>query len=253
MGCTLRRKELQRQAHGSRKVWAGVGHFYSTLASRPKQSALPTLPSSVKSAPVKEHREKMMEHPLETQYGLSARELLDAVGKRFRLKVALEGAVAEVQMEKKIQSLVGTIVERYEAHDLDGHPDFSIWLPNAKKPLLAECKNVRDHEEAYREGGKVVAYKAETQKTRASKGDPTSRFYGVDQFDILGVCLGKKTGDWSDFLFARVVDLARRNAQGQAGRFSACAVARFRESAPWYNDLGELLRQCTLTRSTRRS
>ncbi len=94
-----------------------------------------------------------MEHPLESQYGLSARELLDAVGKRFRLKVALEGAVAEVQMEKKIQSLVGRIVERYEAHDLDGHPDFSIWLPKAKKPLLAECKNVRDHEEAYREGG----------------------------------------------------------------------------------------------------
>jgi hypothetical protein len=150
-----------------------------------------------------------MEHPLSKQYGLSAGELLDAVNKRFRLKVALEGAVAEVQMEKKIRALLGGVVERYEAHDLDGHPDFSIWLPNAKKPLLAECKNVRDHEEAYREGGKVVAYKVETQKTRASKGDATSRFYGVDQIDILGVCLGKKTGDWSDFVFARAVNLTQ--------------------------------------------
>ena len=195
-----------------------------------------------------------MEHPLESQYGLSARELLDAVGKRFRLKVALEGVVAEVQMEKKIQSLVGGIVERYEAHDLDGHPDFSIWLPNAKKPLLAECKNVRDCEEAYREGGKVVAYKAETQKTRASKGDPTSRFYGVDQFDILGVCLGKKTGDWSDFLFARVGDLARHGTHtGKLAVFQRVPLPDSEKLTPWYNDLGELLRQCTLTRSTRRS
>jgi hypothetical protein len=52
-----------------------------------------------------------------------------------------------------------------------------------------------------------VAYKVETQKTRAAKGDPTSRFYGVDQYHILGVCLGKKTGKWSDFLFVRTVDL----------------------------------------------
>ena len=148
-----------------------------------------------------------MEHPLAKQYGLTAHELLDAVNKRFRLKVALEGAVAEVQMEKKIKALVGSVIGRYESYDQDSHPDFGIWLPGSDRRLLAECKNVRDREEAYREGGEVVAYKVETQKTRASKGDPLSRFYGVDHFHILGVCLGKKTGDWSDFMFARVVDL----------------------------------------------
>ncbi len=195
-----------------------------------------------------------MEHPLEKQYGLSAYELLDALSKRFRAKVTLEGAVAEVQMEKKIKSLVGTVIERYEAHDLDGHPDFSIWLPKAKKPLLAECKNVQDKEEAYREGGQVVAYKVETQKTRASKGDPTSRFYGVEQFDILGVCLGKKTGDWTDFMFARVADLARNEThKGKLAVFQRVPLPASEKLAPWYNDLGELLRQCTSTRSTRRS
>ena len=102
------------------------------------------------------------------QRGFDALELLDAVNKRFRLKVALEGAVAEVQMEKKINSLVGSVIERYEAYDIDGHPDFGIWLPGSTERLPAECKNVRDHEEAYREGGEVVAYKVETQKTRAS-------------------------------------------------------------------------------------
>ena len=81
-----------------------------------------------------------MEHPLEAKYGLTAYELLDAVNKRFRLKVALEGAVAEVQMAKKIDSLVGNVIERYEAHDLDGHPDFSIWISGRKKPLRARAR-----------------------------------------------------------------------------------------------------------------
>lgn len=65
-----------------------------------------------------------MEHPLETRYGLTAHELLDALDRRFRARVTLEGAVAEVQMEKKIRALVGTTIERYEHHDLNGYPDF---------------------------------------------------------------------------------------------------------------------------------
>ena len=138
----------------------------------------------------------MGRHSLERKYGLSANELLDAINARFRLKVALEGAVAEVQMGKHIDALVGAGIERFEEHDLDGHPDFSIWLPDRKRPLLAECKNIRESTKQggadYREGGVVVAYKVETQKTRAATGDKTSRYYSVEQFDILGVCLGKK-------------------------------------------------------------
>lgn len=103
------------------------------------------------------------QHPLELKYGLSSVELLDAINARFRLKVALEGAVAEVQMAKKIAPLVGSAIERFEVHDLDAHPDFSIWLPRTKGPLFAECKNVRESGkaggEAYRRGGEIVAYK----------------------------------------------------------------------------------------------
>jgi hypothetical protein len=90
-------------------------------------------------------------HELERSYGLSATELLDAVNARFRLKVALEGAVAEIQMAKKIAPLVGSVIARFEAHDLDGHPDFSIWLPGQERPFRAECKNARN--DGYQEGG----------------------------------------------------------------------------------------------------
>ena len=200
-----------------------------------------------------------MEHPLAKQYGLTAHELLDAVNKRFRLKVALEGAVAEVQMEKKIKALVGSVIERYETYDQDGHPDFGIWLPGRSERLLAECKNVRDHEEAYREGGEIVAYKVETQKTRASQGDPVSRYYGVGQFQILGVCLGKKTGDWTDFMFVRVVDLlCHAKHEGKLAVMQRVPLPDAEDLSPWYNDLGELLRHiddppCSQSRSTRRS
>lgn len=200
----------------------------------------------------------VMEHPLENEYGLSAYELLDALKKRFRARVALEGAVAEVQMEKKITALHGTVIARHEVYDIDGHPDFGIWLPGSDRRLLAECKNVRDRKEAYRERGKVVAYKVETQKTRASKGDPISRFYGVGQFDILGVCLGKKTRKWSDFMFARAVDLlCHAEYKGKLAVFQRVPLPGS-AVAPWYDDLGELLKHffdppCAGLQSTGRS
>ena len=71
----------------------------------------------------------MLPHPLEDEYGLNASELLDAVNERFRLKVALEGAVAEVQFEKKLYELEQAgVIARYEKHDIDDYPDFSVWL-----------------------------------------------------------------------------------------------------------------------------
>ena len=200
-----------------------------------------------------------MEHALARQYGLAAHELLDAVNKRFRLKVALEGAVAEVQMEKRVIALVGPVIERYETYDQDGHPDFGLWLPGCTEPLLAECKNVRDHDEAYREDGNIVAYKVETQKTRASQGDPVSRYYGVGHFQILGVCLGKKTGNWTDFLFVRVVDLlCHAKHEGKLAVMQRVPLPDADDLLPWYNDLGELLRHiddppCIQSRPTRQS
>lgn len=188
-----------------------------------------------------------MAHSLEITYGLTADEIMAAVSKRFRLRAALEGAVAEVQMERKIAELVGTVIERYESHDFDGQPDFSIWLPGRRAPIRAECKNIRESSkaggEAYREGGKIVAYKVETQKTRASQGDPTSRYYGVDQFEILGVCIGKKTGKWTDFLFAKTIDLQRHTFHTKKlSVFQRVPLPGATKLAPWYDELGKLLR-----------
>lgn len=188
-----------------------------------------------------------MAHLLETTYGLSATEILDAVVKRFRLRAALEGAVAEVHLDRQIALLVASEVARYESHDIDGHPDFSIWIPGSDKALRAECKSVRDNHEAYRVKGQVVAYKVETQKTRAAKGDATSRLYGVDQFEILGVCLGKKTGVWAQFLYVRSVDLERhREHPHKLAAMQRVPLPDAENLRPWYSSLGELLRDYRL-------
>ena len=65
-----------------------------------------------------------------------------------------------------------------------------------------ECKNASP--QRYADG----TPKVEVQKTRASKGDPTSRYYTPDAFDVLAACMYGPTGTWT-FRFRRSADLRR--------------------------------------------
>lgn len=186
-----------------------------------------------------------MSHPLEDEYNLTAEELLDMIKERFRLKVALAGAVAEVQCEKRLVALRESgVISRYEHHDIDDYPDFTIFLSEEGPELKVEVKNVRNYKAGYRKGGEVVAYMVELQKTRRG-ADESSRFYDVDRFDVVAVCLGKKTGNYEDFLFARSTDLRRHS------RFPDKLAAVHRLPLPertpenevnaWYENLEHLL------------
>jgi len=181
-------------------------------------------------------------HGLEIAYQLTATELLDAMARRFRARVALEGAVAEVHLAKQIAELHqrGVVVE-YKEHDLDNYPDFTVVIGSGTAVRI-EVKNIRN--EPYTRGGSVIAYKVETQKTRVSQDDRTSRFYGVDQFDILAVCLGKLGRDWRQFLFIRASDLARHEQYPHklAVMQRVPIVGEVSRSAsPWHTSLDELL------------
>jgi hypothetical protein len=150
-----------------------------------------------------------MPHALETKYNLTAQELLDAIDKRFRLKVALEGAVAEVHFERKLK--VATRegwLKQYEAHDVDGMHDFTV-VTNQDTAIRVEVKTSRNS---------VGRVQVELQKTRAAKGDPSSRYYDVTHFDVVAVCVGRQTGDWSEFRYALVRDLpVHRTHAGKLG------------------------------------
>ena len=160
-----------------------------------------------------EHQaDRICMHKLETEYGLSATEILNAIDSRFRAKVALEGAVAEVQLEKILIKLkYDGVIFNYIRYDRDGYPDFTIIKQEKGKGYQIECKNVRNADEAFRSGREIYAYKVETQKTRTSQGDSSSRYYDVGLFDILAVCLGKKTHKWDQFMFIKASNLTRHS------------------------------------------
>lgn len=138
-----------------------------------------------------------MPHPLESKYGLTAQELLDAIDKRFRLKVALEGAVAEVHFERKLRiaSREGWLAS-YQDHDIDGMHDFTVQTLGGQS-IRVEVKTIRNEPKP----------KVELQKTRAAKGDPSSRFYDRGHFDVVAVCIGRHTGDWTQFRYSLVSEL----------------------------------------------
>lgn len=185
-----------------------------------------------------------MSHDFEILYGLSAHDLLDALGRRFRAKVTLEGAVAEVHLRRHVVAAQEAgVVSRFEEHDQDGYPDFTVWLSPSDLRLRVECKNVRNSDEAYRTRGQITAFKVETQKTRAAKSDASSRYYSVTQFEILGVCLGKKTGNWSDFVFAATSDLARHEQHPEKlATMQRVPLSPDAAIVPWYNSLDSLIR-----------
>lgn len=88
-----------------------------------------------------------------------------------------------------------------------------------------------------------MAYKVETQKTRTSNDDPAFRFYDADHFHILAVCLGKKTGRWSDFLFIRSDHLQRHSRYPQ--KIAVMHRVPLPDDTifpPWYTSLESLIR-----------
>jgi hypothetical protein len=137
-------------------------------------------------------------HALEEQLGLSAREILDLIGERFRLAAAVRGGVAEHHLERYLRSDADiTTVERL---DKDGQPDFQVRFRERRPLVRIECKNV------LRRSSKAGP-RVDFQKTRASKKNPCNRYYAPGQFEILAACLHPVSEKW-EFRFRETVHLA---------------------------------------------
>jgi hypothetical protein len=137
-------------------------------------------------------------HALEQQFELSAMEILEIIGERNRLKVAVKGGVAERHLGKLLAADPQVVTVR--PIDRDGQPDFEVELVGGRR-LLIECKNVSPNR--YGNGD----LKVEVQKTRATQGEPLGRLYRIGQWDVLGACLWSVTGRW-EFRFRRAEALA---------------------------------------------
>ncbi len=126
-------------------------------------------------------------HALEEQFGLSASDILDIIGRRFRLGVAMRGGVAEHHLERALRA--DPTVRSVRQVDRDGEPDLDVILRDGRR-LLVECKNVSPRR--YADG----TLKVEVQKTRSQRDDPAGRLYPRDHFDAIAACLFSVTGLW---------------------------------------------------------
>jgi hypothetical protein len=138
-------------------------------------------------------------HVLEEQFALSSQEILDIIGGRYRLAVAVRGGVAEHHLEQQLNDHPG--VAWVKRLDEDSMHDFDITLVSGAH-MRVECKNASPRRTA---DGK---FKVEVQKTRASKGDPASRYYATNAFDAVAACLFSATGVWQ-FRFGSTAAMKR--------------------------------------------
>ena len=118
-------------------------------------------------------------HALAEEFQMTEVAVLDLIGSARRLKMAVRGWVAEEHLARTLRTVPG--VSSCARNDEEGQPDLNVIFTGV--PLVVECKNVlRD-----RTAGGLA--RVDFQRTRASKKDPCSRFYGPQDFDVVAACL----------------------------------------------------------------
>ena len=139
-------------------------------------------------------------HALEKEFDLSGEEILDIIRERPRLGMAVRGGVAERHLHHALER--DRKIARIELGTLEGPPDFVVKLRSRRHRVSVECKNASP--KTYADG----TPKVETQKTRASKGDPKSRLYEPRQFDVVAACMYGPLQRW-EFRYKRSNRLER--------------------------------------------
>jgi hypothetical protein len=167
-------------------------------------------------------------HLLERQFALTSTEILDIIKERGRLEMAVRGGVAEHHLRRALDR--ESQVTRVLAVDRDGG-DFDIELREGSR-MSIECKNASPTR--YANGD----FRVEVQKTRASKGDPASRYYRRDQFDVVAACLFSATGAW-EFRYQLTGELRVHEA------FPDRLAAMQRVDGGWKNSISAVLAEAS--------
>lgn len=165
---------------------------------------------------------KKVPHAILQEFGISSEGLFDLIEGAGRLKMAVRGWVAEQHLFVALTKLGG--VSECIRIEADGKPDISLrWKGGA--PISIECKNTL--RTTYSDGRPKVDF----QKTRASKGDPCSRYYRPEDFPILAACLHAVTEKW-EFRFALTADLEpHKTCRGRIANMIGVSEPLFSASA----------------------
>ena len=125
-------------------------------------------------------------HDLAREFELSQREVMDLIESAPRLKMAVRGWVAEEHLYRQVQGVPD--VSECKRITKEGGADIALRFRGA--PLTIECKNVLRNTTA------AGVARVDFQRTRASKGDPCSRYYSPRDFDVVAACLHAVTERW---------------------------------------------------------
>lgn len=125
-------------------------------------------------------------HALAEEFEMSESGVLDLIASARRLKMAVRGWVAEAHLVRRLERLPG--VSDCRRLDEEGGADVNLKFEGT--PLTVECKN------ALRRTTADGLARVDFQRTRASKSDPCSRYYGPSDFDVVAACLHAITEKW---------------------------------------------------------
>lgn len=131
-------------------------------------------------------------HELAREFEMTTDQVLDLIASARRLKMAVRGWVAEEHLVRTLTKIEG--VSDCKRLDEEGGPDVSLSFKGSR-PVTIQCKNVLRNTLA---DGTV---RLDFQKTRASKGDPCTRYYRPGEFDLVAACLHAITERW-EFKYA---------------------------------------------------
>lgn len=172
---------FERAAHGldqgHRQLLA---EHMGRLESETKLEALPIVPSASAM------------HALAREFEMADHEVLDLIASARRLKMAVRGWVAEEHLVRVLRDVPG--VTNCARSDEEGGPDVTLNFRGSRL-LTVQCKNV------LRERTAAGIARIDFQRTRASKSDPCSRFYRVDDYDVIAACLHAVVERW-EFSYA---------------------------------------------------
>jgi len=143
-------------------------------------------PGVSSSASIDAHDPKHL-HALADEFQMTPEEVLDLISEARRLKMAVRGWVAERHLFKTLDAIDG--VTDCRILDDEGAPDIELRYQGSG-PISIECKNVS--RKRYADGSAKVDF----QRTRASKGNPCSRYYQTSDFHILAACLHAVEERW---------------------------------------------------------
>lgn len=132
-------------------------------------------------------------HPLLREFDLGADQVFELIASARRLKMAVRGWVAEEHLKETLAQVNG--VRRCDRLDEEGGPDLLVQYRDAP-PLTVECKNVLRVLNKTRNLPRI-----DFQRTRAAKGNPCSRYYAPDDFNVVAGCLHAVTERW-EFRYA---------------------------------------------------